>query len=53
LAAASHYEKPIELLEQILRRSFVVLQIFSFRPSNLSLDTIFVKVVKQLLRGLA
>jgi hypothetical protein len=51
LAAASHHKKPIKRLQQLLRRSFLVLQPFAFGTTNLPLHAIFMEVKKQFLRG--
>jgi hypothetical protein len=51
LPPASHYKQPIELLQQIVRRSFLILQILPFGMADFSLNAILVEVMRQLQRA--
>jgi nitrogen fixation/metabolism regulation signal transduction histidine kinase len=51
MPSAGHHEQPVELLEEILRGPFFILQVLAFGTSNPSLDGIFVEATKQFLRA--
>src|SRR5579863_313393 len=50
VTAAGHNQEAIELFEQSLRGSLLVLQALPFGAANFSLHTVFVEAAKQLLR---
>src|ERR1700687_2791417 len=51
LPAPRDHQQLIKLLKQLLRGSFLIMQFLALGSPNLSLDTILVKIVKQLLRA--
>jgi hypothetical protein len=51
--SAGRHQDPIELLKQLFGVPRFIFQVFTFRPSNLSLNTVFVEGTKQFFQASA